>query len=249
MRSAVLSCLGILGIALSATATASAAEWQAQRTFDTKIAAAKSGSILVRGDNGDLHFIAADTDAIAIHIRIRTHDLGSLESLTSSVVTPHRSGNNFEFDARCGSGRWFFGYTNACEIDETITYPRDMGVSLEWVNGDINVQNPRGDVTAHLTNGDVIVNDASQSLVLSARHGDVVASLAPGWHGKSIALDVSEGDVVVKVPPKFDAYLDAGVRMGDISNRAGLPTNARNASSVAVHAHAVLGDVTIKNRI
>ena len=244
MRSVFVGCFVSVGILLGTVTPASADQWQASRIFDSRVDTGPGGAILMRGDNGDVHFVAADTKAIAIHARIRSHDAATLEN---AVIAAQRNGDHFEIDARCPQAHRALGYTNACNVDATVTYPKDMAVDVEWVNGDINVQNARGDVTTHLTNGDVTVTGAMQSVILSTRHGDVEASLAGGWHGKTVALDVSEGDVVVKLPHEFDGYIDASARLGEVRNKTSLQASPRNATSVVVHAKTLIGDVTVKN--
>ena len=244
MKSFFLAGLASLGIFAGAAAPALADQWQASRIFDSRVETGTSGAILMHGDNGDLHFIAADTTTISIHARMRTHDAAPLENAT---IAAQRMGDRFEIDARCPQAHRAFGYTNACAIDATVTYPKGMALDVEWVNGDVHIENAHGDVTAHLTNGDVTVTGATQSVVLSTRHGDAVASLASGWHGKRIALDVSEGDVVVQLPHEFDGYIDASARLGEVTNKTNLQAAPQNASSVAVHAKTLIGDVTVKN--
>lgn len=237
-----VSCLAVAFAA--ATPARAASEWQAERILDQRIQSETSGTIVLRGDNGNVHFKAAETNVITIHTRIRTHDSSSLSETTMAV---RRSGNEYDLDARCPHTTRWWGYTNACDIEATITYPQGMNLDVAWVNGNVLVDNPRGDATVHLTNGDIYVGKTTGSVTLSARHGDVEASLAEGWHGTTVELAVSEGDVVVKVPPRFDGYFDGGVRLGDINNPARLPKAPASAKSTRIKANALIGDVTIRN--
>jgi len=244
MRTILLAAAFGCAMALCVTRSAQASQWQAERTIDDRVGAASATQIVLRGDNGDLRMVAADTHEIVVHARIRTHDRASL---ANTGVNAHPVDDRIELDARCPQVHRWFGYTNACEIDATVTYPRDMKLDVEWVNGGIEVQAPRNDIVVRLTNGDLEVRDAAKSVTLSTRHGNVGASLGAGWHGDTIALAVSEGDVNLRVPRGFDGYLDASVRLGDVSNSARLPTSPASKKSVPVRATAVIGDVSVTN--
>jgi len=243
MRWIALSLAAFCALTLSATPAARAA-WEYERFAENRIAAGTSGTMVVNGDNGDVEMTATNTSTIVVRERFRAHDEATL---AKSAVTMNRNGNRFELDARCPSTRRWFGYTNACEADVTIEYPRGMTVDVEWVNGDVRVSNAAADTTVHITNGDIVVRGAMQSLTLSARHGDVNATLDNQWHGRSIEAAVSEGDVTLQVPRRFAGYLDASVHLGDLSNAAHLPTSPSGANSVPVRASALIGDVTIRN--
>lgn len=244
MRSFVVAA-SCLALALAAGASARAAsEWQAERTLDQRIQSGTSGTIALHGDNGNVHFKAAETDVITVHARIRTHDRSSLVETTVAV---RRSGSAYDLDARCPHTTRWWGYTNACDIETTITYPQGMNLDVEWVNGNVLVENPRGDATVHLTNGNIYVGKTTGSVTLSARHGNVETALAEGWHGTTVELEVSEGDVAVTVPRRFDGYFDGGVRLGDVSNHAHLPTAPASAKSTRIKATALIGDLTIRN--
>lgn len=244
MRSIVIAA-SCLAVAFAAAAPAGAAsEWQAERTLDQRVQSGTTGTIALHGDNGNVHFKAAETNVITIHARIRTHDSGSLAETTIAV---QRSGNGYDLDARCPHTTRWWGYTNACDIEATITYPQGMNLDVAWVNGNVLVDNPRSDATVHLTNGDIYVGKTTGSVTLTARHGNVEAALAEGWHGNTVELAVSEGDVVVTVPPRFDGYFDGGVRLGDVNNRARLPKAPASAKSTRIKANALIGDVTIRN--
>ncbi len=241
MRFIVTAALLSIAFAWNAALPALADQWPFERIVDQSVPAGTASSLVVQGENGDVRLVAAATNVVAIHARVRVRD----QSALTTIVHAQRMGNRVEIDAKCPSGGRLFGYTNACDVETTVTYPRNMSLEVQWVNGNITAENPNRDVTAHLTNGDVTVKAAAGSLVLSTRHGDIDTSLANGWHGTTLDLSVSQGDVVARVPRGFNGYLAASVRLGDVENRAHLPTSAPNASSTAIRARTIMGDVTV----
>jgi hypothetical protein len=243
MRSIVAPGLISILLIFAAVVPAGADEWQYSRTFDQQIPAGSAMALALHGDNGDVRLIATSTNQVSVHAKIEARNQAAV-SATNVTLQP---GNRIDVDARCPQSNRLFGYTNACNVDITVTYPQGLRVTVDWVNGDVHTEDPHGDLTVHLTNGDVVVGGATRSVTLSTRHGDVEASLSNGWHGTTIDLAASEGDVTVHVPRGLHAYLDASSHVGDVVNKANLPTVSSNSAGIVVHATTLFGDVTITN--
>jgi DUF4097 and DUF4098 domain-containing protein YvlB len=227
-----------------ATATAARADdhWAATRSFDTTVSSGTATSIAVREDNGDIRLHAADTTQVTVHAVIHAHAQADLNRI---IVSAGFSGNRINVGSTCPQTIRFLGYTDACEIDYDITYPRALDVDIADTNGDVNVDGAEGNVNAHLTNGDLTINGALRSLDLSSRHGDVEAKLTAGWRGQSITLASSMGDVTLTVPHEFHGYLKAKTRLGSIDNEADLPSSPVTGA-VAIYASTLFGDVVVK---
>lgn len=219
-------------------------QWPAEKSFDTTVSPGSATVLAIREDNGDISLHAADTDHLSVHAKIHAH---TLDALGEIVITAAVQGNQLKVGSTCPQTWRIFGYTNACEIDYDITYPKTLDVNVVDTNGDITIDGAAGNVVAHLTNGDVTVKHALRSLDLSSRHGDVSAELSPLWQGSSIVLASSMGDVTIAVPPGFDGYLDAKTHFGDVENRAALPSGSASARGVDVRLSSIFGDVIVRS--
>ena len=110
-------------------------------------------------------------------------------------------------------------------------------------NGSIVVDDADAALTADDDNGDIAVTSARAMLMLTVGDGSVNAALAPGWSGKLVRLEASNGNLRLAVPAGFAAQFDLSSGGGTVTN----PLHSR-AKSPLVFMLAEQGNVSIEAR-
>jgi hypothetical protein len=110
-------------------------------------------------------------------------------------------------------------------------------------NGNIVVDDARAALTAEDDNGNIAVGNARAMLMLTVGNGNVSAGLAPGWRGKLVRLEASNGNLNLAVPAGFAAQFDLSSAGGTVSN----PLRSR-AKGPLVFMLAEQGNVSIETR-
>jgi len=169
--------------------------------------------------NGDLTLEGWDQNRVeitAIKFAGDAEDLADLkvemrkdgDAVVIHVKYPHE--NNFWNHGHEGPG-----------VNFTIKVPKGTGVDkAEFVNGDIDITNVIGDVNASSVNGHVSGQKLGGDVDLSTVNGGV--DLMATSNIKSISLNSVNGDIMLTLPKKFDARIEAGTVHGDIRAVDGL---------------------------
>lgn len=245
-----------LGLIAAAALPARADQYSFKRTIDTSAAAAGARTLEVTGINGNVHLYADGGSSVRVHAVLGARSQDALKLLD---VRTSRDGGTVRVQDVCPQTRHFFFWNFAdCDIELDVRYPRGLGVSLNSrngnvtvdgagaavsvvnSNGNVDVNGAGGAVNVKNSNGNVTIADAPSNVSASNEHGNVSATLRAAWHGTSIAMSTSAGDVELRVPAHFDAKVTAHTRMGDVTNSA----NLRNGP-VTVTATTTFGDVVI----
>ncbi len=150
---------------------------------------------------------------------------------TSSSVLPRHS---------------IFNWSGANDsIDYDVAVPRGVRISVGVTAGDIVIGGIAGPINAHDSFGDIRIHGVSQDVTAGTRTGDVSAKLASGWHGKSLVLWTTVGNVTVVAPAGLHAKVDAHTRLGDVTGTHDIPGGSGDPTfSLA----ATIGDVAIETK-
>jgi hypothetical protein len=246
----------LLGIVMAAALPAHADSYSYKRTIDKSMPVAGSQTLDVTAINGNVRLFADGGAALRIHAVLGARSGEALEMLD---VRTSREGGTLRVQDVCPKTRAFVFWTiSDCNIQLDVHYPRALAVTLKSQNGNVtidgsgaavSVENSNGNVeingaggpvTVKNGNGNVMVGGASSNVNASNKNGNVTATLVRAWRGTSIAMSTNAGNVELRVPPHFDAKVNAHTRMGDVRNRA----NLRNGP-VTVTATTTFGNVVI----
>ena len=110
-------------------------------------------------------------------------------------------------------------------VEFTIHVPRGTRISgMSLVNGDVEITNVTGDVEASSVNGTVSGEKLGGDINLSTVNGrvELVATADAG----AIRLHSVNGDVMLTLPKKFDARIEAGTLHGNITAVEGMDVEA-----------------------
>ncbi|MFG3531373.1 DUF4097 family beta strand repeat-containing protein [Streptomyces sp. NPDC047917] len=192
-------------LALAATACDPDVD-QANTTPESKSFAFSGDSLTVKSDSADLDLIASDVDDIEVERRVSGTKIGG-----EIAAGWQFEGGILTLSVDCD------GVSVNCNAKYTVKVPRDVAVTAEYGNSDVQVSN-LGGAALHLEGRDGTV------------HGD-------GISAKSVSVVSRNGDTdldLTSVPDRVD------VRSQDGNVQLGLP-----ASAYAVRTAAKKGDVTV----
>ena len=120
-------------------------------------------------------------------------------------------------------------------VEFTIRVPHGTRVdSVELVNGDIDIRNIDGDVEVSSVNGEVSGEQLGGDVQLATVNGEV--SLIATGDAESISMNSVNGGVVLVLPRKFDARIQAGTVHGSIRANGGFDVDATTFSGSSMNA-------------
>jgi hypothetical protein len=211
--------------------------WLYSHRYVATLPASGIRRIVLTGYNGAIRAVATDGKTIVLHATLRERD----DRMTGDDVTLVRRGDEAFITSTCPSRFTMLWKVQLCDVYFTLEYPRSLDASLHPANGDVTVDGGTGNVDAGTTNGDVTVRGASSDVTALSHEGDVIASLAPGWRGKSVSLQTTFGDVELTTPPSFRAMLQLHHPWaGNVEGTADIPLG-----SAVVDARTVFGDIDV----
>ncbi|MFB8142036.1 DUF4097 family beta strand repeat-containing protein [Streptomyces parvus] len=179
---------------------------QANATPESKSFAFSGDSLTVKSDSADLHLIASDVDDIEVERRVGGTKIGGGIDAGWQI-----EGGVLTLSVDCD------GVSVNCRAKYTVKVPRDVAVTAEYGNNDVQLSN-LGGTALHLEGRDGTVRGdgiSATSVSVVSRNGDT-------------GLDLTS------VPDRVD------VQSQDGNVRLGLP-----ASAYAVRTAAKKGDVTV----
>jgi hypothetical protein len=194
------------------TGIASAAD-RVQREVDRTVELGSATSVLVSGSAGDVHVTGTDGTQIRVHARLRAQKASDLERMDARVTA-----DGAVIHVASVFPRSPFSFAHREEsIDYEIAVPRDVRVSVELTAGDVLIAGLRGRLLAHDKFGDVRVSDATNDVEAGTKTGDVTVNLDPAWHGSTLTLWTSIGDVRLAAPSRLRARVSARTRIGEVN--------------------------------
>jgi DUF4097 and DUF4098 domain-containing protein YvlB len=148
----------------------------------------------------------------------------SVQSKSVSIETSFPPQKTWRFHHRSGS------------VDYVITLPRTVKISrLDLENGDISIEEMRGDVRADLVNGELVARNCFGNVQLSVANGSLELSYER-WQQRPFAVEarIIGGNARVFLPRAASFHLLAETAHGNVSNRFGRPEeqDSRKATRV-----------------
>lgn len=192
--------------------TAASAANLIQRYVDRTVELGAATSLVVSASAGDVHVTGTDGSQVRVHARLRAQtadDLGRMDArVTADGATIHVASvfprSPFSFRRHDES------------IDYEIAVPRNVRVSVELTAGDVVAAGLQRALIVHDKFGDVRVTDATNDVEAGTKTGDVTVKLDPEWHGSTLTLWTSVGDVSLSAPSRLRARLSARTRIGEV---------------------------------
>ena len=184
----------------------------------TRGAKATGATISVDGRrNGGASITGWDRDSIHIRAMVTTRSRteARAKELASEVRTDLAAAT-LAADGPNTSGRdsWWVSYD--------IMVPRRSNISVETVNGPINIENVNGKIELEATNGPVILSGVGGDVQSRTQNGPMIVELTgTKWEGTGLDASTQNGPVQLSIPKGYSAELETGTHNGPMS--FGLP--------------------------
>jgi len=95
---------------------------------------------------------------------------------------------------------------------------RHSDLSVTTRNGSISINSVSGRIAFVAQNGGITLSDIGGDVGGRTRNGTLHVDLrGDRWHGEGLHVETSNGRVIVDVPPRYDAQLEAEARRGRIA--------------------------------
>ena len=171
---------------------------------------AKDGRFSLENTNGRVEVTGWDEARVSIEATKRARHHGALDEIRVEI---DGEGDRVRVRTRYPRPRWMGG---GGSVDYVIRVPRTARVSIENVNGRVEVDRVAAEVEASAVNGSVEVREASGSVRASTVNGSVEASLVTLDPGGLSRLHATNGSVRLTLPRDANAEIDAGTVNGSV---------------------------------
>ena len=163
--------------------------------------------------NGGATITGWDRDSIHIRAMVRGQSRSEerAKELAASVLTD-LSGATIAADGPKTSGRdsWWVSYE--------IMVPRRSNVSVETVNGPIDVENVHGRIELDATNGPIHLSGVAGDVRGRTQNGPMIVELTgTKWDGAGLDASTQNGPVKLTIPKNYSAELETGTQNGPMS--------------------------------
>ena len=182
------------------------------------------GSVTVRAGTGDVVTVSAtrrglrnDPDEVRVEV-VQPHPAG----ITVCAVYP-------DADNRCapGDAGRIRAERNDVSVELEVTVPDGVPLTVQTVNGAIDVTSVGGDVTARTVNGSIAVSTSGHARAKTV-NGAIQATLGTAdWTGET-AFETVNGSITVDIPS--DASTDIEVRTSNGRITSELPITVRRST-------------------
>lgn len=189
-------------------------DWNGDRvreTVDETRALAKNGRFSLENTNGRVEVSGWDREEVRVEATKRAGSERALEELKVEIVG---EGDEIRVRTRYPRPRFMGG---SGRVDYAIRVPRSARVSVENVNGRVEVHGVASQVAAETVNGSVEVRDAVGEVEASAVNGSVEVSMARVDPDGRNRLRTTNGSVRLTLPADVNAEIDAGTVNGGVS--------------------------------
>ncbi len=189
-------------------------DWHGDRvreTVDESRPLAKNGRFSLENTNGRVEVKGWDEERVSIEATKRAGSERALEELKVEIVG---EGDSLKVRTRYPRPRFMGG---SGRVDYTIRVPRTAQVSVENVNGRVEVLGVAAQVEAQTVNGSVEVRDAAGEVEASAVNGSVQVQMARVDPSGRSRLRTTNGSVRLTLPADASAEIEAGTVNGGVS--------------------------------
>ena len=171
----------------------------------------KPGFIEVGLVNGSIAVTGYDGGEVVIEAKTRTRRISQDEERVKGMIRIPVTTTGLEVEEKdnqmeIGVESW------KRTIDLTLRVPFNTSLSLHTVNnGDIKIENVRGELDVNNTNGRVTLTNVSGSVVAHALNKDLIVTFDQIFPEKPMSFSTLNGDVNVTFPAdlKADVYIDS----------------------------------------
>ncbi|PGF15168.1 hypothetical protein CP556_02870 [Natrinema sp. CBA1119] len=209
---------------------------------------AENGSVTVEGEQGDT-------------VELRGHKAAPTEdALESLSIETSRDDGRLAVETRQEDVPFLFGPDPKLDLEATV--PDGVRVTrAATTNGDVEVRDVTGELTADTTNGEIDVQGVDGALVADSTNGSVRVTGVDGdvradTTNGDIDITVADGDgdltaestngaVTVRAPPSLDATVSLSTTNGEVSLEGFDDSEATSEDSIEV----TLGDGTRRLRV
>ena len=171
----------------------------------------KNGRFSLENTNGGVEVTGWDEAQVKIEATKRARSERSLEALRIEI---EGEGDRVRVRTRYPRPRFFGGGSG--QVDYRVYVPRTARVSVETVNGSVEVSGVAAQVEASTVNGSVEVREAAGEVEASAINGDVEASLSSVDPEGRSRLHTTNGSVHLTLPADANADLEASTVNGGV---------------------------------
>lgn len=170
-----------------------------------------SGPLIVDGrENGGITVIGWDRDSVSVIARIQANaDHEDDARALAKQVTVSVSSGRISADGPSSRRRqsWAVSYE--------IRVPRRTDLDLRTHNGGIGVREVSGNIDMEAHNGPITVRSAGGRVRGRTTNGPLRAELSGArWEGAGLDLQTTNGPVVLEIPERYAAELQAGTTNG-----------------------------------
>ena len=188
---------------------------------------AKDGRFSLENTNGRVEVAGWDEARVRIEATKRAGSEHALEELKIEIVG---EGDSLRVRTRSPRPRWMGG---SGRVDYVIHVPRTARVSVENVNGRVEVSGVAAQVEASTVNGSVEVREAAGEVEASAVNGSVEASLTRVDPEGRSRLHATNGSVRLTLPADANAEIDAGTVNGSVGSDFDLEGGSKTRRKLA----------------
>ena len=190
--------------------------------------------------NGDVEIVATDGNQVKVDA-IKSAD--SQQKLDEARINVDATSDSITIETKYVPHR--FNNNDPASIDYKISVPRDAELDgIDLVNGKLNVNGVRGDVSASCVNGTLTASGLAGEAKLSTVNGKLEATFDQVDNTNKISLNSVNGSIVLSAPNNLNASIDANTISGHISNDFGFEETGKHF--VGHHLSGTLGSGTTR---
>lgn len=203
----------VLPLALAVSGCMHGGDWGGTRFKDSSTESrplAKNGSFSLDNTNGRVEVVAWDEASVKVEATKRA---GSQRALDDLRIEIDGEGDEVRVRTRYPRPRWMGG---SARVDYLVHVPRTARVSVENVNGRVEVDGVAAEVEASTVNGSVEIREAAGEVQASAVNGSVEASLSRVDPEGRSRLRTTNGSVRLTLPRDANAEIEASTVNGGV---------------------------------
>lgn len=209
-----------------------------RKDFDKRIRMPDGSLIDVQTVNGKINVDSWRREEVRIHadIEVKARSRRQAEAFMKKVrIIVERDGDELriepEYPKKKGGGFFdaIFGRKTQVKIDFQIRLPEESDLNLRTVNGNLEIEDVRGDMRFKSTNGSITAHELAGSLDAGSTNGSVRIEMVDVRHSDTISLRTTNGGVRLTLPRDIEADVKASTVNGGISTD--FPLNLRGKYS------------------
>ncbi|MBT8508731.1 hypothetical protein AZH53_09970 [Methanomicrobiaceae archaeon CYW5] len=222
----VVVILALVLMALACGCTDGGTGPEVTATFDEKYRANEKTVVSVENPTGSVTITRGDVRDVVLHVVKRSR--AGAEELEKVEISATK-GDLLKIRAK-----WTSVLPPRVTVDMAITVPPYVTVDAVTVsNGDVRIEETKGDVSVSCFNGDVFIRDVDGSVVAAVENGDLEVRETTGIGDLSVkngaieaevrdidrdvVIEGEGGDIVLAMGPSLDAILSVATKNGVVS--------------------------------